>query len=41
MKDLPQRPAEAFKVKGGSAQLMLACASGQHIKDATLKPRNT
>ena len=41
MKDLPQRQAEALKVKGGSPNLMLACASGQHIKEATLNLRNT
>ena len=41
VKDLPQRPSAALKVKGGSPQLMLACASGQHIKEATITTRPT
>ena len=41
VKDLPQRPSAALKVKGGAPQLMLACASGQHIREATVITRTT
>jgi hypothetical protein len=36
LQNLPQRVAAELKVKGGSPGLMLACATGTHIKEATL-----
>ena len=39
VRNLPQKPGDALKVIGGTTKLMLACASGQHIKEATLVVR--
>ena len=36
LQNLPHPATAELKVKGGSPGLMLACATGQHIKEATL-----
>ena len=36
LQNLPHPATAELKVKGGSPGLMLACATGQHIKEATV-----